>query len=120
MTQADTCAHREVPAHRSRFTGKERDSESGNDYFGARYYNPATARFISEDPLGFDSGSTNLYAYVGDDPINYSDPFGLRALTDCEKRKLAPFIPKIDLDNADLHPGKSPCSLFWMSKDYEA
>ena len=33
------------------FTGKERDGESGNDYFGARYYNSAMGRFLSPDPL---------------------------------------------------------------------
>jgi hypothetical protein len=37
MTQVDTCAHRELLGHRARSSGKERDSESGNDYFGARY-----------------------------------------------------------------------------------
>ena len=32
-----------------RFSGKERDTESGNDYFGARYYNSATGRWLSPD-----------------------------------------------------------------------
>jgi len=45
---------------------------------------------------------------VGNDPIDFTDPFGLRALTDCEKQKLGPYIPKIDLDNADLHDGEVP------------
>ena len=35
------------------FTGKERDSESGNDYFGARYYAASMGRFMSPDPMGF-------------------------------------------------------------------
>jgi RHS repeat-associated protein len=35
----------------SRFTGKERDSESGNDYFGARYFGSNMGRFLSPDPL---------------------------------------------------------------------
>jgi RHS repeat-associated protein len=55
------------------YTGKERDQESGNDYFGARYYNPAIDRFISEDPIGLAAG-TNQYAYVGDAPLSYIDP----------------------------------------------
>ena len=36
-----------------RFTGKERDSESGNDYFGARYYGSSMGRFMSPDPSGY-------------------------------------------------------------------
>ncbi|MDR3412316.1 MAG: RHS repeat-associated core domain-containing protein [Formivibrio sp.] len=46
-------------------------------YNRARYYNPATGRFLSEDPLGFAGSGTNFYAYVHDDPINALDPFGL-------------------------------------------
>jgi RHS repeat-associated protein len=38
-----------VQFSRSRFTGKERDTESGNDYFGARYYASSMGRFMSQD-----------------------------------------------------------------------
>ncbi|HEX4031636.1 MAG TPA: RHS repeat-associated core domain-containing protein [Terracidiphilus sp.] len=57
------------------FTGKERDTESGNDYFGARYYSSAIGRFMTPDwaaqtePIPYakldDPQSLNLYAYVG-------------------------------------------------------
>jgi hypothetical protein len=40
---------------------------------------PGIARFISEDPIGWSSGQTNNYAYVGGDPINLIDPLGLEA-----------------------------------------
>ena len=43
----------------------------------ARYYDPSLERFLGEDPIGFSSGETNFYGYVGDSPINYIDPFGL-------------------------------------------
>jgi hypothetical protein len=46
-------------------------------YYRARYYNPRTARFISEDPIGL-AGGVNLYGYVGGDPVSYADPYGLR------------------------------------------
>ena len=42
----------------------------------ARYYNPQTGRFISEDPTGF-AGGINKYVYAHNDPIDRSDPFGL-------------------------------------------
>ncbi len=44
-------------------------------YYRARYYDPATARFLSEDPIGFDAGP-NFYPYVLNDPLNWIDPSG--------------------------------------------
>src|ERR1019366_4391338 len=46
-------------------------------YYRARYYNPTTGRFLSEDPAGFRGSGTNLYEYAFDSPINANDPFGL-------------------------------------------
>ncbi len=45
--------------------------------YRARYYSPTLQRFISEDPLGF-GGGTNGYAYVGNNPVSWIDPFGYR------------------------------------------
>ena len=42
-----------------------------------RHYSPGTARFISEDPVGWASGQTNAYAYVGGNPVQFTDPEGL-------------------------------------------
>jgi RHS repeat-associated protein len=68
------------------FTGKERDTESGNDYFGARYYGSSMGRFLSPDwsaqaePIPYgkldDPQSLNLYAYVGNNPLSNIDPDG--------------------------------------------
>ncbi|WP_416340351.1 RHS repeat-associated core domain-containing protein, partial [Paraburkholderia sp.] len=41
---------------------------------------PSTARFISEDPIGYASGQTNAYAYVGGNPVQFRDPRGLQAI----------------------------------------
>lgn len=62
------------------YTGRENDDPSiaqGLYYYRARYYMPGIARFISEDPIGWESGQTNNYAYVGGDPIRLRDPSGL-------------------------------------------
>ena len=65
------------------FTGKERDAESGLDYFGARYYGSALGRFTSPDPSGplaqkpQDPQSWNLYAYARNNSLANVDPDGL-------------------------------------------
>jgi RHS repeat-associated protein len=59
------------------YTGREYDAETGNYYYRARYYDPDTGRFLSEDPIAFDAGDPNLARYVGNDPVNRTDPSGL-------------------------------------------
>jgi RHS repeat-associated protein len=49
---------------------------NGFYYMRARYYDPHTGRFISQDPLGFDGGDVNLYIYAANNPIVYLDPNG--------------------------------------------
>jgi RHS repeat-associated protein len=65
------------------FTGKERDSESGNDYFGARYYASTMGRWLSpdwsakEEPVPYaklgDPQTLNLYSYVTNNPLGRAD-----------------------------------------------
>ena len=64
-----------------KFTGKERDAETGLDYFGARYYSGAQGRFTSPDQPFVDQNpadpqSWNLYAYGRNNPLRYIDPLG--------------------------------------------
>jgi RHS repeat-associated protein len=64
---------------RSRYTGKERDAESGLDYFGARMYASTMGRFMSPDDFGGhleDPQTLNKYAYAGNNPLRYTDPSG--------------------------------------------
>ena len=65
----------EVSLKRYRYTGKERDDETGLYYHGARYYAPWIGRWTTCDPAG-PRDSHNLYVYVNDDPIDRVDPNG--------------------------------------------
>lgn len=67
-------SHTETPK-RYRFTGKERDEESGLYYHGVRYYAPWLGRWMSCDPAGF-ADAPNLYLYVRGNPILLNDPIG--------------------------------------------
>jgi RHS repeat-associated protein len=58
------------------WTGREVDG-TGLQYNRARYYDPNTQRWISEDPIGFGGGNENLYEYAGSNPVDYADPSGL-------------------------------------------
>lgn len=68
-----------------RFVGKERDGATGLYYFGARYYAPGFGRWLSADPAGFADG-TNLYIYVGANPVSHTDPTGLGKATKSEQQ----------------------------------
>jgi RHS repeat-associated protein len=69
--------------------GGLRDLDTGLTRFGARDYDPITGRWTAKDPLTFDGGLSNLYSYVGENPVNWFDPTGL-ATYQC-KRKLKHF-----------------------------
>jgi RHS repeat-associated protein len=58
---------------RYRFCGKEKDEESGLYYYGLRYYNPWSCRFINLDPLAAKYPFYTPYQYAGNKPINYID-----------------------------------------------
>ncbi len=60
-----------------RFTSREFDSETSLYYYRARYYDPNTGRFFSEDPIGLRGGDVNLYRYVGNEPSIFVDPTGM-------------------------------------------
>ena len=58
------------------YTGQRFDTETGLYYYRARHYTPRWGRFLQPDPIGI-QGGVNLYAYVGNDPLNFTDPNGL-------------------------------------------
>ncbi|KAK6340510.1 hypothetical protein TWF696_008836 [Orbilia brochopaga] len=81
----------EIPK-RYRFASKERDSETGLDYYGARYYAPWIGRWISPDPGGLIDGP-NRYSFVGNNPAGVTDPSGFEGLQLTE--------PKLTIKGAD-------------------
>ena len=73
------------------FTGKEKDDETGLNYYGARYYDAVTGRFVSVDPWAGNlrnPQTLNKYAYVLNNPVRYVDPTGAIA-------KEASFLSKL-------------------------
>jgi RHS repeat-associated protein len=62
------------------FTGREHDVESNLIYFRAREYDPATGRFLQNDPIEFGSGELNHYTYAANSPHNLLDPSGLSTM----------------------------------------
>jgi len=65
---------------RHRFTGAERDGESGLTYHGARHYSASSGRWTTPDPVAWDTSNPqrlNRYGYVLNDPVNFLDPVGL-------------------------------------------
>jgi RHS repeat-associated protein len=104
-----------------KYTGKGRDSESGNDYFGARYYASNMGRFMSPDPLIgnelrlLNPQRWNMYAYAVNSPLTLTDPNG----EDAAAVNRIPFVghdgivavdPNGDVTYADFGPaaGVSP------------
>ena len=64
-----------APGSPFQYTRRENDG-TGLYYYRARYYHPQLQRFVAEDPIGFAGGDFNLYAYVRNNPLGYSDPRG--------------------------------------------
>jgi RHS repeat-associated protein len=67
---------RSALGNRYLFQGREYSWDTGLYYFRARWYDPVTGRFLSNDPIGI-SGGLNMYVFAGNNPVNFRDPFGL-------------------------------------------
>jgi len=87
---------------RFQYTGQLWLPDFGVYHYKARAYHPGLGRFMQTDPVGYNAG-LNLYAYVGDDPVNQTDPSGLSAAQEDEttvddvivtgrRRNTAPFV----------------------------
>jgi RHS repeat-associated protein len=80
---------------RQKFTQKERDIETGLDYFGARYYGSMQGRFTGVDPIYvtlerlIDPQRLNLYSYVRNNPVVFVDPDGMDLIIDAKTEEEA-------------------------------
>jgi RHS repeat-associated protein len=79
-----------------RFSTKYTDSETNLIYYGYRYYNPQTGRWISRDPIE-EAGGVNLYAFTGNNLVDFLDVLGRDLLSDYAYEKM------IDLYNNHEH-----------------
>ena len=80
------------------FQGREYDYATQLYYFRNRWYEPETGRWLSPDPIGI-SGGLNLYAFCGNDPVNFVDPWGLAHFgtrpLDCPGGRFFNFLYKV-------------------------
>jgi len=101
-------------AKRYRYTGMERDEESGLEYHSARYYLSWLGIWLSADPIGIGDG-VNLYEYSKNNPFYYIDQLGLQGSPNNDPRnpkpsKTPPRKPKLgDIWNADMGTYTSQC-----------
>lgn len=84
------------------FTGKERDGETGLDFFGARYLSSAQGRFTSPDPLMASAKTSNpqtwnRYAYALNNPLRFVDPDGMEVPESCSKDQNCTIVAKVNI-----------------------
>jgi len=97
-----------------RYTARQFDSDTALYYNRARYYDPTTGRFLSEDPVRM-KGGINFYRYVSNSPINLVDPFGFcpDGWTGLTQDQIASFLNAAqDLTNLKLTHNQMDCSHF--------
>lgn len=102
---------------RRKFTLKERDNETGLDYFGARYYSSMQGRFTSVDPVYesaelFTPQSWNRYAYCLNNPLLYTDPTGTVWVKDKDNNRI--WIPHNQWDAASQGTGSDGNPLYTL------
>jgi RHS repeat-associated protein len=80
------------------YTGRDWDKDTGLQNNRARWYDPTTGRWLSQDPIGFEAGDANLYRYVENRPSTKTDPSGLEErpyiiAPDGTPYHLSPYLP---------------------------
>jgi RHS repeat-associated protein len=97
-----------------KFTGKERDAETGLDYFGARYLSAAQGRFTTPDPLMASAKASNpqtwnRYTYALNNPLKFVDPDGLEVPDSCVKDQNCTIVIKLNVVyDQTMNRGRGP------------
>ncbi|XYI02098.1 RHS repeat-associated core domain-containing protein [Sorangium sp. So ce1128] len=95
----------EVSRKRYRYTGKERDEETGLYYHGARYYAPWLGRWTSADPAGINADGPGLYEYVRGNPIRLLDPNGSESAEPSRWKRFKQFVTDKATEVASMAEG---------------
>jgi RHS repeat-associated protein len=88
-------------SNNNQYTSREND-DGGLYYYRNRYYSGILGRFISEDPMRFSVDFGNFYAYAWNDPVDYSDPFGLCPFCMFFEDAAVPIPPELIQEGSDL------------------
>ena len=91
-----------------RFSSKDWHNPSGFYYFGYRFYDPATQRWLNRDPIGEDGG-VNLYGYARNAPTTFVDLFGLKDYSEQETRDI---LHEAEKDCRPFNPPENICTLY--------
>jgi RHS repeat-associated protein len=115
-----------------RYSTKYEDTETGLLYYGYRYYQPQTGRWLSRDPLE-ENGGVNVYGFIGNDPINQMDPLGLydedvhyyltyylARQTGCFTKDEARSIAEGNQTTDEKWPIRPGPAFFWANSKYHA
>src|SRR5207249_10687129 len=94
------------------FAGGLYDRDTRLVRFGARDYDAETGRWTAKDPILFAAGEPNLYGYVGNDPVNYTDASGLQDSSSGPSTQ-GPIVRKVNelrkkLEKSPIQPGPQP------------
>jgi RHS repeat-associated protein len=108
-------SHRDPPKKKSPLggvririlAGQYFDQETGLHYNYHRYYDPATGRYLTPDPIGL-TGGINLYAYANIDPINAIDPLGLFSTSDAVKHYFFGDSKPVNVPFSEVDKGFKP------------
>lgn len=93
--------------------GREYSWKTGIYYFRARWYDPITGRWLSNDPIGI-SGGLNQYVFCSNNPVNFRDPYGL--LSEKEREEI---LKEIKHAKAVIAAGGVPAEADWKGEQVE-